>query len=170
MRRAIHYLVTAIAVVALAATGCSDDDSTSDSDDTSAATEPTDTDTDTGDDPVGDTDTGDDPVGDTDTGGDPGGDPDELSTAGLVDYLETNYSDEGFAGEVSLLSTGDSGVLVGTQTSFFEPDEAVAFCEAAAEFIYGPAGASPHTSILLESTSGTTVAERASADSDCVAG
>jgi hypothetical protein len=106
------------------------------------------------------------PDGD-DTDDDTGGAP---TTEGLTDYLDTNYPDDGFATEVSLLSTGPGLVLVGTQTSFFEPDEAVAFCEAVSQYVYDTTAQDPLTTIELESTGGTLVAERASADDDCVAG
>jgi hypothetical protein len=149
-------MILVIIALLVVGSGCSDD-----SDDGTSA-----------DDPAADNgqvDDGDVDDGDVDDGEAPAGDG-TLSTAGLKDYLDTEHPDEGFASEVSLVSGGEGMVLVGTQTSFFEPDEALAFCEAVSAYVYEVVGEDPGTAIELESTSGTTVAERPSADGDCAAG
>ncbi len=91
----------------------------------------------------------------------------DFDTGGLIDYLDASFPDTGFSSEISLLFVAEDQIMVNLQTSFFEPEEAVALCEAVAGFVDAAGGPD-----LIEfvSTSGTEVANRASAGSPCVAG
>ena len=99
----------------------------------------------------------------------PGNDPGsfEFDTGGLIDYLAASFPEADFALEISLLFVTDDEVLVNLQTSFFEPEEAVALCEAVAAFVDAAGGPGK---LGFVSTSGADVADRASADSPCMAG
>ncbi len=98
---------------------------------------------------------------------DPAANSFDFDTGGLVDYLDSSLPETGFSSEISLLFVAEDQVLVNLQTSFFEPEEAVALCEAIADFVDAAGGPGK---IEFVSTSGADIASRASADSPCEAG
>lgn len=91
----------------------------------------------------------------------------DFDTGGLIDYLDDSFPDTGFSSEISLMFIAEELVLINLQTSFFEPDEAVALCEAVAAFVDAAGGPGK---IEFVSTSGSDVAVRATSDSECEAG
>lgn len=151
MRRSLLILAMFLAVVA----GCSDNEDGSTSDTTGGSDATADT---TADDTSPDTGA-DTPTSEVTSG--------EADTAGLKAYLDESYPDAGYSSEISIMTIGDSTTLVNLQTSFFEPDEAVALCEAVVAYLDGAGVTGP---VEFVSTSGSDVAIRASADAACEPG